>query len=347
MIDSLRSSPVLPKSPAGAPSTPLALLTRLNELLGSPEVLEALAQGALFRLCRGGPDGLPGCVVDVFGPLLVCTVYAPQPAAMLGAWSEAVGAVCAQWVLPESGDPRPWVLKMRTQTGEGYAVARSPGLLDDSAFQGCEDGLLYEVRCDVKHDFGLFPDAREARRLVTREAHGHSVLNLFSYTCGFGLAALRGGARGVCNVDASRDYLAWGKRNAALNSMDYRVIPDTAQAFLRRALRRKETKGTAEFDFIVADPPAFGVGRDADRLLRLFWPEMAELLVALAPSKMVLLFNDKYFRERKAVEAFVEKKFGGTYDAQWVVTPGEGSGGSDPYYLPPHVVFLKTLAAQD
>ncbi|MCA2959624.1 MAG: class I SAM-dependent methyltransferase [Silvanigrellales bacterium] len=326
-------------------ATPEGLRTRLCQLLAAPRAASELSEGAVFRACRGTPDGLPGCLADVFGPLVVCTVYAPQPAEHLSLWAESIEEVCRSFPLPTSGATRPWILKTRTQDADGYAVVRAEGLTDESAFLASEDGLRFEVRCDVKHDFGLFPDAREARRVVAQEAKGRTVLNLFSYTCGFGLAALQGGAAGVCNVDASRDYLAWGKRNAALNGMDFRVIPETAQAFLRRTLRRREAKGTTEFDFIVADPPAFGVGRDADRLLRLFWPEMAELLVALAPARMVLLFNDKYFRERKAVEAFVDKKFGPTHAAEWIVSPFDKTGTNDPFYLPPHVVLLRAKGA--
>jgi 23S rRNA (cytosine1962-C5)-methyltransferase len=221
--------------------------------------------------------------------------------------------------------------------------------------EGVEDGLKFEIGTDVRHDFGIFTDARAARALVRSEAAGHHVLNLFAYTCGFGLASLQGGAASVCNVDPDKDYLAWGKRNAAANGMDFRVIPDTAQAFLRRAVRRKEARGSGEFDFVIADPPAFGVGRDADRLLRLFWPEMAQLLVALSPSKMVLLFNDKYFRERTSVESFVAERFGTNYEASWINARDCGNAlgavcaayEDDPYYLTPRAVFLRRKVSLD
>ena len=72
---------------------------------------------------------------------------------------------------------------------------------------------------------------------------------------------------------------------------------------------------------------------------------MAQLLVALAPEKMVLLFNDKYFRERKASSAFVRAQFDASYDATWIpARPGEKSEGQangDSFYLPPHTVLLK------
>ena len=78
-------------------------------------------------------------------------------------------------------------------------------------------------------------------------ARGQRVLNLFSYTGAFGVAAAAGGAAEVTNVDPNRDYLAWSLRNAALNGVKMRVLPDTAQDHLAkhlgawRAIRSKPT----------------------------------------------------------------------------------------------------------
>jgi len=83
-----------------------------------------------------------------------------------------------------------------------------------------EDGLRFEIGTDPRHDFGLFLDGRTARSRVRALAGGALVLNLFSYACGFGVAARAGGARDVVNVDPERSYLSWGRRNAALNGTE-------------------------------------------------------------------------------------------------------------------------------
>jgi 23S rRNA (cytosine1962-C5)-methyltransferase len=283
---------------------------------------------SIRRICWGSAQGLPGLLVDGFGDLIVGTHYDPSSSLCAEEWAS---------LFAEAHPAGPWILKLR-QGGESagsYLIRVSEGLSTGDVFVAQEDGIRFEIHTDVRHDFGVFPDAAAARRMVRSEARGARVLNLFSYTCGFGLAAAAGGAASVCNVDANRDYLTWGKRNALLNGLDFRVIPETAQAYLRRLVRRLEAGRESEFDFVVADPPAFGVGRDNDRLLRLFWPEMASHLVRLAPEKMVLLFNDKYFRAQEDVEVFVRKAFGEAYSARW-----ENPAASDPFYLPPHVVFL-------
>jgi len=283
------------------------------------------------RVSWGAPQDLPGVIADAFGSLLVVTLYAPGSTDVADEWGAALEKV---W------HGKPWILKTRgTSATDGYAI-RMGVTPAPTPLIAQESGVHFEIGTDPRHDFGVFPDAAVARQAVRAEARGRNVLNLFSYTCGFALAALAGGASSACNVDPSRDYLTWGKRNAAVNGFDFRVIPDTAQAFLRRQARRLEKGGAPEFDFVVADPPAFGVGRDADRLLRTFWPEMADLIGAMAPARIVLLFNDRHFREWNDVGAFVQKKFGSAYDAQWLeALPKESP--ADPFYLPPQTVVLR------
>ena len=81
---------------------------------------------------------------------------------------------------------------------------------------------------------GIYLDAAKARLFVREAAPGQRVLNLFSYTGAFGVAAVAGGAAEVTNVDPNRDYLAWSLRNAALNGVKMRVLPDAAQDHLAK-----------------------------------------------------------------------------------------------------------------
>ena len=130
-----------------------------------------------------------------------------------------------------------------------------------------ERGLKFEIGTDPAHDFGMYLDAAKARAFVRETARGKRVLNLFSYTGAFGIAAAAGGAAEVTNVDPNREYLAWSLRNAALNGVRMRVLPDTAQAHLARHLRRlARNPQRADYDLVILDPPAFGVGRGNERM---------------------------------------------------------------------------------
>jgi 23S rRNA (cytosine1962-C5)-methyltransferase len=288
-------------------------------------------EDACVRVVAGAADDVPGLIVDRFGRLVVSSDYNPDgPGEALMAALEA------------TFPGRSILLRWRGKEGDQALALRWGGIPAPEHIVAVEDGLRFEIRTDPRHDFGLFLDGRTARSRVRAIAGGGLVLNLFSYACGFGVAARAGGARDVVNVDPERSYLRWGRRNAALNGTDFRVVPDTAQAFLRRWRRRAERGAAEHFDVVVADPPAFGVGRGDDRVLRKFWPELLESIAALQPAHAVLLCNDKAYRGYEDFEATVQAALGDAYDVTAVHHGREILGREparrDPWYEPPRVL---------
>ena len=96
---------------------------------------------------------------------------------------------------------------------------------------------------------GLFLDMREVRSWVGDNAKNKTVLNLFAYTCSLGVAATLGQAQRVLNLDLSKSYLEWGKRNYALNGLkadDTDFVFGDAFDWLARFARRKQT-----FDVVI------------------------------------------------------------------------------------------------
>ncbi|WP_420600704.1 class I SAM-dependent methyltransferase [Neptuniibacter sp.] len=120
-----------------------------------------------------------------------------------------------------------------------------------------ELGLLYKVKPQRNQNSGLFLDMREGRRWVIDNATGKRVLNLFSYTCAFSVAAIAGGADHVVNVDMSRGAINTGKDNHRLND-----LPAEKTTFLAYDLFRswKKVKQRGPYDLIVIDPPSFQPG---------------------------------------------------------------------------------------
>lgn len=118
-----------------------------------------------------------------------------------------------------------------------------------------ENGAAFLMRPGADLSVGLFADARTMRGWVRQNSGDRRVLNLFSYTCGFGVAALQGGAETVKNVDLSSKVLRWGQENTLLNGF---AAPNTdflqGEAF--EWLRRLQRRGD-RFDLIVLDPPSF------------------------------------------------------------------------------------------
>ena len=276
------------------------------------------------RLSAGATDGLPGLIVDRFGPLVVAVDYA------------ADGMTAPDLIhLMRSAFPDHHVVAKARSSTDGSnkfvtahepAAAARPGA---SPLVATERGLKFEIGIDPAHDFGLYLDAAKARLFVREAARGQRVLNLFSYTGAFGVAAAAGGAADVTNVDPNRDYLAWSLRNAALNGVKMRVLPDTAQAF--------------------------GVGRGNERVLRLLWPELFASLRTMRPRQLVLMSNDKAFRSRQDFGELVQEQLGDLYRFDRLgthFTPDDLAadrpalawtpGGEDPFYVEP-VVLAGTL----
>lgn len=280
----------------------------LQRVLGGRRALLSATIGDTdcFRLCAGAADGSDGLIVDRYGSLVVATAYAPAEAGT------------APRLL---ADLRHWfpsfdiIVKTRTRVGDtdAFAIERFAPPRDRPLI-ATEQGLKFEIGTDPAHDFGIYLDAAKARRYVRGVARDRNVLNLFSYAGAFGVAAAAGAAASVTNVDPNRDYLAWSLRNARLNGVNMRVLPDTAQAFVRRHLRRiQRSAQAASFDLVIVDPAAFGVGRGNDRLTRLLWPEILAGLRAIAPRDIVLMCNDKYFRSKQSFPDLVNAELGEQY----------------------------------
>jgi 23S rRNA (cytosine1962-C5)-methyltransferase len=298
------------------------------------------------RLCAGLADGVAGLIVDRFGPLVVAVDYA----------GDGVTAEDLLEVVRAAFPGHDVVAKVRTPS-EGanrYLTATHAHEGATRPLVATERGLRFEIGTDPAHDFGLFLDAAIARLYVRTAAKGKRVLNLFSYTGAFGIAAVSGGAVDVANVDPNRDYLAWSLRNAQLNGVSMRVLPDTAQAHLARHLRRlARDPAHPSYDLVIADPPAFGVGRGTDRVLRLFWPELFAALRTITPQTIVLICNDKAFRSRHSFVELVEEGLGALYrferlgthlTADDLVAPSPsltwrpGAGPEDPFFVEPTVL---------
>jgi 23S rRNA (cytosine1962-C5)-methyltransferase len=321
---------------------------KLRNLLGARAQLAAGYAGETdcVRLCAGAADGVPGLLVDQFGPVVVAVDYSDA--------SSEGGADALVRLVDEALPGRGAIAKVRASADgrNRFATATSLAKTSDPPLLGSERGLKFEIGTDPAHDFGLFLDAAKARAFVRAAAQGRRVLNLFSYAGAFGIAAAAGGAIEVTNVDPNRDYLAWSLRNAKLNGVAMRVLPDTAQAFLAKHLRRMAREPQrAGYDLVIVDPPAFGVGRGNDRVLRLLWPQLFESLRAMKPAQVILMCNDKSFQSRRSFVDLVESELGTWYRFQrlgtYLSTDELGAASvplewrasvEDPFYVEPVVL---------
>ncbi|WP_367065095.1 class I SAM-dependent methyltransferase [Oryzisolibacter sp. LB2S] len=231
------------------------------------------------RIFHGRGGRFPGCeqwTLDVYPPVFVLTSFAPADEAQLAAVD---AALTVRWKQIAPGEPLNWVFQHR-----GEAL-RLEGRSDTRLMAGqvpdphvvTEDGARFRVHVLKGQNHGLFLDMAEGRRWVRefaaafrlREGRGARVLNLFAYTCAFSVAALRGGAAQVVNVDMGRGAIATGQQNHRLNGLE------SGASFLAHdifASWGKITRG-GPYDLVIADPPSYQKGsfvatKDYARVLR-------------------------------------------------------------------------------
>lgn len=240
-----------------------------------------------YRLVHGEWDGLDGLIVDGLGDVAFVRyrdVAWAEPDAV-DAVIEALRAAGMQsgvwvWDAPEkvraAAPEAERDAAMKRVREAGFAAPREPVVITEGA-------LRFEVDPYAGFSFGLFFDMRACRRDLAARWDERRVLNLFAYTCGFGVAL--GADNDVTNVDTSRSTLDWGARNYALNGLEiapHTFVAKDAFAYLEVAVRVGN-----RFDAIVLDPPSFSAGKKGKaRRFRLAsdLPELATLaLSALSP----------------------------------------------------------------
>ncbi|MCW7753562.1 class I SAM-dependent rRNA methyltransferase [Desulfobotulus sp. H1] len=207
-----------------------------------------------LRLVAGEADGLPGLIVDRYDRVAVCQFQSAGVERWKGAIVEALARLPGIESVYERSDAS--VRKkegLSLQTGLLYGP-EPPEMMD------IQEGRV-RFRIDIRsgHKTGFYLDQRESRARVMGCSNGMRVLNAFSYTGGFGIAALVGGACSVVNMDTSRPSLDMAEVNARLNG----CCPDRMENVEGNAfqlLRGFRSDGRL-FDLVVLDPPKFAESR--------------------------------------------------------------------------------------
>jgi len=208
------------------------------------------AQSDCYRLVNAEGDGLPGITVDRYGDFAVLNVSedeARERAREIAAVLVGIGARGVYLKLRVRADLRRLAA---TELAPKEPVA---GEAAPERFLVHENGMAIGVELAEGLSSGLFLDQRDNRRRVMGLAAGARVLNLFSYTGSFGVAAALGGARRVVNVDLSGRALARARDNFEANGLDphlHAFEQTDAVEFLKRAKR-------GSFELVILDPPSF------------------------------------------------------------------------------------------
>lgn len=213
------------------------------------------ADNNTYRLVHGEGDNLPGLVIDVYARTAVMQAHSAGMHLERMAIAEALEEVMqgeidniyykSETTLPYKADLYPENGFLKGGSNDNLAT---------------EYGLNFHIDWLKGQKTGFFVDQRENRSLLERYAKGRSVLNMFCYTGGFSVYAMRGGATLVHSVDSSAKAIDLTNQNIELN------FPGDQRhaAYAEDAFKYLDRMGD-QYDLIILDPPAFAKHRDALR----------------------------------------------------------------------------------
>ena len=224
---------------------------KMRQSIGIADSLE----NNTYRLVHGEGDFLPGLVIDCYGETAVMQAHSVGMHVcredICRALIEVMGGRIKH-VYYKSETTLPYKAELGQENGFIYGKTENDVAL--------ENGLKFHVDWLRGQKTGFFVDQRENRSLLEHYAKGKSVLNMFCYTGGFSVYAMRGQAKLVHSVDSSAKAVELTNRNIELN-----FPGDTRhEAFCEDAFKYLANHDD-KYDLIVLDPPAFAKHRSALR----------------------------------------------------------------------------------
>lgn len=215
------------------------------------------SDNTIYRLVHGEGDFLPGLVVDVYGSVAVVQAHTIG----MHLLRESVRDVLLQ--APFSEIIKSVYYKSDTTLPFKAEVDFTSGLIGGEKFAdnyALENGIKIYPDILRGQKTGFFVDQRENRTLLEHYSKGASVLNMFCYSGGFSIYALRGGAKRVVSVDSSAKAIEMMQRNIDENKSVWSKDA-THEAYVEDAFRYLDRVEPGEFDVVVLDPPAFAKHR--------------------------------------------------------------------------------------
>lgn len=208
----------------------------------------------MYRLVHGEGDNLPGLIIDIYGENAVMQAHSVGMHVSRMQIAEALKAVMGdslKAIYYKSETTLPFKASLGQENG--FILGES----NDNV--AVENGLKFYIDWLKGQKTGFFVDQRENRALLEKYSRGRKVLNMFCYTGGFSVYAMRGGAELVHSVDSSAKAVDLVNANIELN------FPGDSRhkAFAEDAFRFLDEMKEGAYDLIILDPPAFAKHKDA------------------------------------------------------------------------------------
>ncbi len=240
-----------------------------------------------YRLVHGEGDFLPGLIVDIYADTAVIQAHSIGMHCHREEIAEAIVQVVPQVdkVYYKSDDTLPHKAPIQGER-VGYLIGAEKADFNGD-FWAKENGLDFRIDWLRGQKTGFFIDQRDNRSLLEHYAQGKEVLNMFCYTGGFSVYALRGGAKLVHSVDVSQKAIDLVRSNVAHNfgeNAPHEAFAEEAFEFM--------AKNQNKYDLIILDPPAFAKHRDAVKnALRGYQRLNAKGIQAIRPGGILFTFS--------------------------------------------------------
>lgn len=236
-----------------------------------------------YRLVNGEGDQLAGVTVDYYAGFLQLNWY-----------SEGMYRY-RDWVVDSLQQALPTVRGMYETLRFGEAkIQHIMGELAPQPLHIMENGVEYAIYLGEEWMTGIFLDQRQVRSFIADHAHHQSVLNLFSYTGAFSVAATKGGANRTVSVDVAKRSLAKTQENFQLNgiespTMAHEIRVQDVFDYIKMANR----KGW-QFDWVVCDPPSFARTKKVVFSARKDYVALAQALAPLVAANGSLMLSTNH-----------------------------------------------------
>ena len=315
-----------------APDTIIGTGFFVRRLERASAIRAALYAKPFYRLVHAEGDGLPGLTIDRFDDSLVAQVTTAGMERLIEPLIAALAKTAAPANIILRNDT-----PSRALEGLDNYVRAAKGAAERIALE--ENGVRYFADVAGGQKTGWYYDQRDNRAFMAALAKGKSVLDAYSYSGGFGIAAAKNGAREVICLDSSHAALALGEEAAAANGVACKFVKADVFEELERLASAKEV-----FDIVIADPPPFVRAKKDLEPGAKAYRKLARLAAAIvAPNGYLLLASCSH---NISAERFAGECAAGISRAnrRGALIRHAGAGPDHPVHpLLPETAYLKTL----
>jgi 23S rRNA (cytosine1962-C5)-methyltransferase len=267
------------------------ILKKLQTALELRKQHAALVDTNAWRLLNAEGDGLPGLTIDIYDRFVMLQLYSNAWRPHLPLLLSAIKQLIEPTGIYEKTRPQNTRELEASSESKRYGRLIAGKAAPDPLIVK-ENGLTLQVSLETGLNTGLFLDQRKNRLDLMARASGKRLLNLFSYTGAFSVAAAAAGAAQVTSVDVSQGYTDWAMKNFELNRINtkkHQFIVGDCLKVLRQMGEKQQ-----QFDIILMDPPSFSTTGKGRFTTRGGTSELVEAALKLLPENGLLITSSNH-----------------------------------------------------